>query len=374
MGLRSIKGRDYSLVVRELGYLEAEGKITKEQYDDIISDYNRVSNNNFLRVVVTIGALLLGIGILLFIASNWSYLSGAIKFLLIITLVGAFNGSGYVLRYKYPRISKSLIYVGYLAYGAGLFLISQLFNYTLNMSTLFFVWYAGIIPMAVCMNDSILIGLSQAILLIYMFNNYQYRGVPLIMFAIIPISFYTNRKRLDNSVMEIFNIIQGITLILMVCNTLEVRLLVVTLLMLCIGVVLSCIKLNAKFGKAYNVIGNILTGVTGVMLTFYRVWEYEIRRVAEDGRIVYSYLDFRAIMWVFIGVYVLYLFYKIKQGSLFNIIVLVTIIFRFYIDITYDFLPKSLFFIVGGAILIGFGVYFEKKRKKVGEGWGLNVG
>jgi hypothetical protein len=40
---------------------------------------------------------------------------------------------------------------------------------------------------------------------------------------------------------------------------------------------------------------------------------------------------------------------------------------RFYVDISYDFMPKSLVFIIGGIILIAMVYSFEKRRKKGGD-------
>lgn len=100
--------------------------------------------------------------------------------------------------------------------------------------------------------------------------------------------------------------------------------------------------------SVYVFLGHLVHGLSALFLTFEEPWSW-------DGANV-----------IFAIVYLTFTLYLIKRGSLTNIVILCVMIFRFYLDIGFDFLPKSLVFVVGGLILLTFGFFFEKQRKKGG--------
>lgn len=69
--MRTIKKKYYRIIHPELEGFVSDGKITEEQYNDIINSYIVVNNVNFIRLLLTLGWILLGLGVLTFIASNW---------------------------------------------------------------------------------------------------------------------------------------------------------------------------------------------------------------------------------------------------------------------------------------------------------------
>ncbi|WML50071.1 hypothetical protein RCG23_09605 [Neobacillus sp. PS3-34] len=118
------------------------------------------------------------------------------------------------------------------------------------------------------------------------------------------------------------------------------------LIYLAIGMFL--VFMTGKIRDVYVFLGYLVQGGAALMLSFQNAWPVD---------------------WVYIPfsiAYLIYLFYLVKKGSLLSIIILCVMIFRFYLDISFDFLPKSFVFIIGGLLLLGFGFYFEKQRKKGG--------
>ena len=57
--------------------------------------------------------------------------------------------------------------------------------------------------------------------------------------------------------------------------------------------------------------------------------------------------------YIFTVIFVILLIYLLKNDSLPAILITCALIYRYYTDISYDFMPKSLFFIIGGLLLIG---------------------
>ena len=99
-------------------------------------------------------------------------------------------------------------------------------------------------------------------------------------------------------------------------------------------------------------LGSAVYGIAGLFLTFPSTW---IDFVSEDNT------GIAAI--IFTLIFAVKLLFFLKIGSLPAVLIVCTLIFRFYADFSYNFMPKSLFFIIGGLILIGFGFWFEKTRR-----------
>ena len=106
----------------------------------------------------------------------------------------------------------------------------------------------------------------------------------------------------------------------------------------------------------FQIQGNILLGVTGVILTIPELWI-----------VVVSAQSTRLISLLFALAFVTLLFVLIRKGSLISLLFVCVTIFRYYTD-TFAFLPKSLFFIVGGLLLLGFGFYFERMNENIQRG------
>jgi hypothetical protein len=118
------------------------------------------------------------------------------------------------------------------------------------------------------------------------------------------------------------------------------------------------------YGLIYLVIGVALVLSRGRIRDIYVVLGYLVHGAAA---LLLSFADTWPVDWMYVPfsvIYVLYILYLIKKGSLLSIIILCVMIFRFYLDLSFEFLPKSFVFIIGGFLLLGFGFYFEKQRKK----------
>lgn len=83
-----------------------------------------------VRLIVTAGALMLGVGIYYFLAVHWLDLSKPLRLLIIIVSMLAAYGSGWYLQEKsgLEKIGSALIMLGTLMYGGGIFLIAQMYS------------------------------------------------------------------------------------------------------------------------------------------------------------------------------------------------------------------------------------------------------
>lgn len=120
--------------------------ISAEQYEQIASRYAQVSRTNVLPIL---GSILVGLGVLTFIASNWQGIGPLPKLsIILVALVGAYASGEFFRRKGYERLGTALTMVGITVYGAGFFLIGQMFQLSSNPLIAFYLWFAGAVPLA----------------------------------------------------------------------------------------------------------------------------------------------------------------------------------------------------------------------------------
>jgi uncharacterized membrane protein len=79
-------------------------------------------------IALAFGALMIGGGILLFVAANWDALSPAQRFALVIALVSSFHVAGALTAERFGTMSETLHAIGTAVLGAGIALAGQIFN------------------------------------------------------------------------------------------------------------------------------------------------------------------------------------------------------------------------------------------------------
>lgn len=350
MDKKELTHKEYDLLHREMGHLEKSQIISEEEKERILGAYSVKEGLSFLQISLTIGALLLGIGILSFVASNWMYLGKPIKITLIIGLYIAFNVAGVMLRSHYPKTARSLHYAGILTFGAGIFLIEQMFNLQINFNTSFLLWATGTVVIGYYLKDLVLLVFTSFLLFFYLNGSISFDGVsyPLAILVFLPVMYFILKKFEFPKLLAFFlNALTINTIALFLFEFLPktgVRepFTLSALILFVLGIGLTFLPVIPKMQKIVHVQGQLLHGAAGLYLTF----QYSI---------------------LFAVAYLLFLLYYVYKGSLSSIAIICVLILRYYIDYSFDFLPKSLTFIIGGIILISFGFLFEKQRKKEEE-------
>lgn len=103
-----------------------------------------------IKIIVTIGAVLISAGIFSFIAANWQGMTRPVKIGIILVSMLVSYGAGWYLKenLKLPKTGEALILLGSIIYGAGIFLVAQMFNIRANWPDGFILWMIGTIAMA----------------------------------------------------------------------------------------------------------------------------------------------------------------------------------------------------------------------------------
>ncbi|MEZ4575828.1 MAG: DUF2157 domain-containing protein [Vampirovibrionales bacterium] len=155
---------------------QQRGIISAEQAEamraDLAAADQRRQGNGLLIVLSTLGAVLLGIGILSFVAANWMAFSSLVKIGLIGTLTLASLGSGALLKYgragqigAYPFVGQALMVLASLLLGATLNLIGQTYHVNAHAQSLELLWIVGIIPLAFIIQSRAVLLLAELLLL-----------------------------------------------------------------------------------------------------------------------------------------------------------------------------------------------------------------
>jgi uncharacterized membrane protein len=79
-------------------------------------------------LAIGLGGLLVGAGVLLFVAAHWDALSPSARFVLVLALVAIFHVIAAFFSERFPVLAVTLHAVGTICLGAGIFLAAQIFN------------------------------------------------------------------------------------------------------------------------------------------------------------------------------------------------------------------------------------------------------
>jgi MFS family permease len=94
-------------------------------------------------LAMVFGGILFAAGITLFVAAHWSELSPAMRFFLLLLMVGILHVGGAALAERFPALSTTLHALGTATLGAAIFLTAQIFNLHENWATGILLWAVG---------------------------------------------------------------------------------------------------------------------------------------------------------------------------------------------------------------------------------------
>jgi len=106
-------------------------------------------------VAVTFGCVMLGAGVLLFVAAHWEELSPQSRFALVLAMVAAFHLAGAWFAEKQEFLSSALHGVGTAALGGGIFLAGQIFNLEEHWPSGVLLWGIGAVAGWLLLRDPV---------------------------------------------------------------------------------------------------------------------------------------------------------------------------------------------------------------------------
>lgn len=149
---------------------QREGLITPAQATAIRARYalrgtaaRAVRIGSVAAFVSIVGAIVLGLGVILFFAANWSRLPDWFKVLLVFAGTGGAYAAGYQLQFRsrsLPRVGAALILLGAILFQSGIFLLEQIYNMPVDSPIALLLGAAGILPLAYAVNSPLVLVLA----------------------------------------------------------------------------------------------------------------------------------------------------------------------------------------------------------------------
>ena len=368
----------------------------KRMLYDVSTHKKERSSNKFILTISTIGSILLGIGAILFIASNWREISNLMK---VIMLLGSTIGAyyfGYLLKYQkqnLPKVGISLMFLGALLFGATIILVSQIYNLNANNHVLVLIWLIGVLPLVYALNSMAMGGLASLLFFIWigLFFNQENtwwffsilgKYTPFVFFISSIMLFaiggmhYTSEKL--NDIARIYRIaglkVMLISMLFLTFNWISqesgrvahdffvVRGEFIGPWMIVFSAIAIAILIkNWFFDKSENV--SSIEGPVGIGLIILVLISFFFPSSTNVYVIIFNLVMFGlTILLVYAG-------YQREDMKLVNMGVfwIAVFIVMKYFDWFYELLPRSLFFLAGGIILLVGGIVLEKKRKNIKE-------
>lgn len=165
----------YSRLKDELAGWQKDGIIENSQAEAIMRRYG-IEKKGFkpgsaISAISTVAAVLVGFGVLIFVASNWDWLPDNAKIaIMLATTFGAYY-AGYVMRFEeknYPRAGHALLFLGSILVGAAIFLIAGIYNISDDDSRLVLLWFLVIAPLGYFFDSRPTVSLSILIFIFWL--------------------------------------------------------------------------------------------------------------------------------------------------------------------------------------------------------------
>lgn len=157
------QGRSKEDIYKELLSQGESIEVIQEGFKTIDREHKKEDvSKKTIRIILTIGAILVGAGIFSFIAANWTGMAKVSKILVIFVSMIVSYGAGWYFKEKLKllKTGETFILLGSIIYGAGIFLIGQMFNIRSNWPDAFLLWMIGTIFMAFAVESYLLFSLA----------------------------------------------------------------------------------------------------------------------------------------------------------------------------------------------------------------------
>lgn len=381
---------------QEIEFWFKEGIIALEQKERILARYRllkkadeKAGPGKLITTISILGSVLVGVGVILFIASNWSAIPKWGRLFIVFFSMLASYGFGFYFRYEaknYPKVGASLILLGSFIFGAGMFLIAQIYHITVHYPNGPLLWGLFVLPLAYLLRFKSLISLAILVLLIWLgmeahLRAFQYSYletttmVPLFFMAGIALwglglmhREWKSLRIISSPYILIGTLITFFAGYALTFNLYESRLESDALfifypgiaVLFLLAVILRCLPEQKEKGWIPETVGLV---ILMVILIYFSLFFPKVSATSVRGglRLFFNILFALEIVGLIIlGFIRRYPFY-VNIGLLFFAL---DVIAR-YFDFFWELLPRSLFFILGGLLLLLGGVILERKRRKI---------
>lgn len=349
-----------------------------------------VASAKITRIITIIGAVLIGLGAVLFVSSNWKRIDNIFKLAILTSSIISIFALGFYLKYdkkKMPIVGESLIFLSTLVLGASIFLIQQMYGLQANSDILVLIWLVCVFPLIYIFRLASITALSCLISLywLYLFvlkdviNSSASLPVLYVLSGVFLFAFGSVHYVSENFIKV------GRTFRLAGIKVIMVSLFLLTFNTFAGGFSEKSLGQMAGFNNVFSIIFIVLSILTAVFIVINWFLNKERLTTSKIELAASSILVFISLIFFLIPAstnFYLLLFNFVIAGVILTLITVgirisdmsivnigifwaVVLIIVRYSDWFWDLLPRAVFFIVGGSLLILGGVFVEKKRRNL---------
>ncbi|WNB91478.1 DUF2157 domain-containing protein [Bacillus sp. NEB1478] len=385
--------------------------ITSEQLDLLVARYpNTIEQNKPSRVLPILASILIGIGILSFIASNWGEIPPLARLALLLVIMTGFYTAGEVFAKKGNNsLSTSFNFLGIISFGASIILLGQTFHLSAVDAQLFVFWSLPAIYYLFRDRKKIFFLLLAVITIggqLYSISNYENFSYLLFLVFLVSIGGYLflYPRRLEANLFTIGLSAQ----VLMFLLTEEINFLWFFLFGLALYTAGLWVE-KSVFKQAFNRIGTLIgfafayglylsmtneffsdfdlpktaLYLPGFLILFaaalyakrseslyMHFWEllifvpfFYLMKVADPLFVGLLYL---IVMFTYSGLMLAKGFKNENRQQInLGIVLFMLVCLMGYFNLAWAFMPKSIFFLLGGILLFILNAFLQRKKKQI---------
>ncbi len=126
-------------------------------------------------VALILGGILLGAGVLLFVASNWDDVSPGWRLTLVLAMLALFHGAGIIAKDRFPGFATTMHALGTVAAGAAIALVGQIFNMQEHWPAAVMLWASCALAGWWLLGDQFQQTLSLLLVPAWLISEWMYR-------------------------------------------------------------------------------------------------------------------------------------------------------------------------------------------------------
>ncbi|MFC4386825.1 DUF2157 domain-containing protein [Gracilibacillus marinus] len=371
--------------------------ITEDQFHKIVNRYE-LKDRSYL--LFLFASLFIGLVFLTYVASNLHVIPHLVNLTIILLfMIGYYVIGNYFYRYKSTKVGLSLLIIGLFIFGAGIFLLGQMYHYSYLHAVPFLIWSIAAFSLFVIYKHPALFVFTVTVITIgqiYNGMNYQSFYWLLAIFFVAACLHYVYHEpnRLYSLLFGWSYLVQGIVFVIVSDHDYHIYLHIFLLLFIA-GAILNKDRIKEEFQYVALLAGFVFTCFETIFLRYARIeldWIYfflwiPLFLIAVGIQITrrhYMYLpslllfipiayageysDYLSMLALFIvSLSWLMLGYRVedmKKITLGSVTFLIST-FIAYFHLAWAFLDKSIFFFIGGILLFLLGYFLERKRREL---------
>lgn len=187
-------------LLQEIGLWRESGIISSDQAREISALYTFEDNEASWGKIIfaALGSIIFGLGIILLFAYNWEAMHRFTKMAVILGGIGLAHGLGFYYsaeRSKHKQIGESLHLLGTMLFGAGIWLVAQIYHIDEHFPNAIIVWSMGALAIAWVLPSKIHLVLAMALLCLWhgyevlSFRSTNESAIWLIAIGVLPLAW-----------------------------------------------------------------------------------------------------------------------------------------------------------------------------------------